>query len=139
MFLSAGLLNLIQMFIIIFGVGILLLTLNWQLALMTLAFMPVIFWQTLYVSGKLQPIWARVQQTIGVLGVTLQESLFGVKVVKAFCLQDRENGKFYGQANELYGEQIAAARIQAVYTPVMTVLIALPSVLVLWFGGRQVM
>ena len=138
MFLSAGLLNLIQMFIVIVGVSTLILTLNWQLALMTLAFMPVIFWQTLFVSGKLQPIWARVQQAIGVLGVTLQESLFGVKVVKAYCLQDRENRKFYGQANDLYGDQIAAARIQAIYTPVMTVLVALPTALVLWFGGRQV-
>ena len=102
MFLSAGLLNLIQMFIVVVGVSTLILTLNWQLALMTLAFMPVIFWQTLFISGKLQPIWTRVQQAIGVLGVTLQESLFGVKVVKAFTLQERENGKFYGQANDLY-------------------------------------
>jgi len=138
MFLSAGLLNLIQMFIVIVGVSTLILTLNWQLALMTLAFMPVIFWQTLFISGKLQPIWTRVQQAIGVLGVTLQESLFGIKVVKAFTLQERENGKFYGQANDLYTDQIAAARIQAIYTPVMTVLVALPTVLVLWFGGRQV-
>ncbi len=138
MFLSAGLLNLIQMFIVIVGVSTLILTLNWQLALMTLAFMPVIFWQTLFISGKLQPIWTRVQQAIGVLGVTLQESLFGIKVVKAFTLQERENGKFYGQANDLYNDQMAAARIQAIYTPVMTVLVALPTVLVLWFGGRQV-
>ena len=138
MFLSAGLLNLIQIFIIVFGVGYLLLSLNWQLALMTLAFMPVIFWQTLFVAGKLQPIWLKVQQWIGVLGVTLQESLFGVKVVKAFVLHERENGKFTSEARSLYDDQIAAARIQAVFTPIMTVLVTAPSLLVLWFGGRQV-
>jgi ABC-type multidrug transport system fused ATPase/permease subunit len=139
MFLSSGLLNLIQMFIVIFGVGVLLLTLNWQLALVTLAFMPVIFWQTLFVSHKLQPVWLRVQQFIGILGVTLQESLFGIKVVKVFSLQGKENGKFYGQANSLYDEQMVTARIQAIYTPVMTVLVSLPTLLVLWFGGKQVM
>lgn len=137
MFLSAGLLNLIQIFIIVFGVGFLLLSLNWQLALMTLAFMPVIFWQTLYVSGKLQPVWLKVQQWIGILGVTLQESLFGVKVVKAFSLQGRENDRFTSQATSLYNEQIAAARVQAIYTPIMTVLVSIPSVLVLWYGGKQ--
>ncbi len=137
-FLSAGILNLIQIFIIVFGVVGLLISLNWQLALLTLTFMPVIFWQTLFVSGKLRPIWAKVQQWIGVLGVTLQESLFGVRVVKAFTLQSREIGKFSSQAESLYGEQMAAARIQAVYTPVMTILVSLPTVIVLWFGGKQV-
>ena len=86
MFLSAGLLNLIQIVLVVIGVGYLLLSLNWRLALLTLAFMPLIFWQTLYVSNRLQPIWLKVQQLIGALGTTLQESLFGIKVVKAFSL-----------------------------------------------------
>lgn len=138
MFLSAGLLNLIQIFIMVFGVGYLLLSLNWKLALLTLAFMPVIFWQTLYVSNHLQPIWLKVQQLIGSLGVTLQESLFGVKVVKAFSLQEKENRKFCTGASQLYDEQIVAARIQAIYTPIMTLLVGVPTVLTLWFGGLQV-
>ncbi len=139
MFLQSGLLNLIQIVIIVVGVGWLLAALNWRLALMTLAFMPVIFWQTLYVSNKLQPIWTRVQQLIGALGTTLQESLFGVKVVKAFSLQDRENHKFDVDAQSLYDEQVAAARIQAIYTPLMAFLTAVPTVLVLWYGGNQIM
>jgi ABC-type multidrug transport system fused ATPase/permease subunit len=137
-FLSAGLLNLIQIFIVVFGVSGLLLSLNWQLALLTLLFMPAILWQTIFISGKLQPIWTKVQQSIGTLGATLQESLFGVRVVKAFSLQNREISKFTSQTNSLYDEQIAAARIQAVYTPLMGVLVSVPVVIVLWFGGRQV-
>jgi ABC-type multidrug transport system fused ATPase/permease subunit len=139
MFLSAGLLNLVQIFLVVFGVGYLLLTLNWKLALLTLAFMPLIFWQTLYVSNRLQPVWTKVQQLIGALGVTLQQNLSGIKVVKAFSLQEREKYKFDTDANKLYTEQVAAARIQAVYTPLMTLLLGIPTVLVLWYGGHQVM
>jgi len=138
MFLSAGLLNLIQIVIVVVGVGWLLIALNWQLALLTLIFMPAIFWQTLYVSNKLQPVWTKVQQLIGALGTTLQESLFGVKVVKAFSLQDRENRKFDADAQGLYVQQVAAARIQAIYTPLMTLLLGIPTVVVLWYGGHQV-
>ena len=138
MFLSAGLLNLIQIVIMVVGVGLLLATLNWRLALMTLAFMPLIFWQTLYISNRLQPVWTRVQQLIGALGTTLQESLVGVKVVKAFSLQERENRKFSSDAESLYDQQVTAARLQAVYTPLMTLLLGIPTVLVLWYGGRQV-
>jgi ABC-type multidrug transport system fused ATPase/permease subunit len=139
MFLSAGLLNLIQMFIVIFGVATLLLTLNWQLALITLAFMPVIFWQTLFVSKKLQPVWMKVQWQIGSLGAILQESLFGIRVVKAYLLAGKENKRFTKGANHLYEDQIAAARVQAIYTPIMALLIGIPTALVLWYGGLQVM
>ncbi len=138
MFLSAGLLNLIQIAIMVVGVGILLATLNWKLALMTLAFMPLIFWQTLYVSNKLQPVWTKVQQLIGALGTTLQESLVGIKVVKAFSLQEKEYGRFTSEAQSLYDQQVAAARVQAIYTPLMALLLGIPVVLVLWYGGRQV-
>ena len=138
MFLSAGMLNLLQIVIVVVGVGYLLLSLNWALALMTLAFMPVIFWQTLYVSNRLQPVWTKVQQLIGALGTTVQESLAGVKVVKAFSLQAREKQKFYGDAEKLYDQQVAAARVQAIYTPLMALLVGIPIVLVLWYGGRQV-
>jgi len=138
MFLSAGLLNLFQIALIVIGVGYLLLTLNWRLALLTLAFMPFIFWQTVYISNRMQPVWTRVQQLIGSLGNTLQQSLSGIKVIKAFSLQEREKKKFNGDAQNLYGEQVAAARIQAVYTPLMTLLLGIPTVVVLWYGGRQV-
>jgi ABC-type multidrug transport system fused ATPase/permease subunit len=137
-FLSAGLLNLIQIFLVVFGVGYLLFTLNWRLALMTLAFMPLIFWQTMYVSNRLQPVWTRVQQLIGSLGTTLQQSLSGIRVVKAFSLEEREKRKFDTDANQLYREQVTASRVQAVYTPLMTLLLGIPTVLVLWYGGRQV-
>jgi ATP-binding cassette subfamily B multidrug efflux pump len=137
MFLSAGLLNLIQIFLVVFGVGYLLLSLNWKLALLTLAFMPLIFWQTLYVSNRLQPVWLKVQQLMGALGNTLQESLFGIKVVKAFSLQERENRKFNDDASKLYDQQVGAARLQAIYTPLMTLLLGIPTVVVLWYGGHQ--
>ena len=138
MFLQSGLLNLVQIVIMVVGVGYLLAVLNWRLALMTLAFMPLIFWQTLYVSNKLQPVWTKVQQLIGAMGTTLQESLFGIKVIKAFSLQERENRKFNTDAQSLYDQQVIAARLQAIYTPLMTLLLGIPTVIVLWYGGKQV-
>ncbi len=139
MFLSAGLLNLIQIFLVVFGVGYLLLSLNWQLALITLAFMPAVLWQTIRMSNKMQPVWMAVQQKIAWLGTILQESLSGIKIVKAYTLENKENAKFSSGAVELYDQQIAAARLQAIYTPIMMMLLAIPTGFVLWYGGLQVM
>jgi ABC-type multidrug transport system fused ATPase/permease subunit len=138
MFLQMGLLNIIQTVLMAVGVVYLLTSLDWKLALVCLAFMPAIFWQTFYVSRRLQPIWLKVQQLIAALGTTLQESLFGIRVVKAFSRQKEESQKFSTDAKKLYNEQMSAARLQALYMPFMTFLLSVPTVLVLWYGGRDV-
>ncbi len=138
MFLGEGLLTIFQTVLLVGGIAYLLISLDWRLALLTLAFMPAIAWRTIVVSGRLQPVWLKVQQLIAALGTTLQESLIGIRVVKAFSRQKEEGQKFSTDAKKLYDAQIGAARLQAFNMPLMIFLLSLPTVLVLWYGGRQV-
>ncbi len=138
MFLSEGLLNIISTVLMLVGIAVMLLLIDWRLALMTLAFMPFIVWVTYVLGRRMQPIWMRVQQLIAALGVTLQESLAGIRVVKAFSRQKYEEEKFAKDAEKLYQAQVGTARVMAVNMPMMTFLMSLPIVLVLWYGGRQV-
>jgi ATP-binding cassette subfamily B protein len=138
MFLGQGLLAIFQTVLLVAGIAYLLVSLDWRLALLTLAFMPAIAWRTIFVSGRLRPVWLKVQQLIAALGTTLQESLSGIRVVKAFSRQKEEGQKFSTDARKLYDAQIGAARLQAFNMPLMVFLLSLPTVLVLWYGGRQV-
>ena len=138
MFLSEGLLHIIQTVLLITLIAYLLIAMNWQLALLTLMFMPPIIWRTVVVSNKLRPIWLKVQQLIASMGVILQESLAGVRVVKAFSSQKDENAAFSSGANNLYATQISAARLQAFNMPLMLFLLSLPTGIILWYGGQQV-
>jgi len=138
MFFSNGLTSIVQMVIMIVGVSVILLMLNWQLALMALAFVPIIAWLANVLASRLQPIWLRVQELIAALGATLQESLMGVKIVKAFNRQKEENRKFTKEATNLYDQQIYAARVMAISMPLMAFLLSIPTALILWYGGRQV-
>jgi ATP-binding cassette subfamily B protein len=138
MFLGQGLLTILQTVLLIGGIVYLLVSLDWRLALLTLAFMPAIAWRAIAVSNRLRPVWLKVQQLIAALGTTLQESLSGIRVVKAFSRQKEESQKFSTDARKLYDAQIGAARLQAFNIPLMTFLLGVPTVLVLWYGGRQV-
>ncbi len=138
MFFGWGLLGVVEIFVPFVAVSYILVSMDWQLALLTLAFMPAIGWRTIVVSGRLRPIWLRVQQLMGVLGTTLEESLTGIRVVKGFSRQKEESQKFSTQATVLYDQQINAARLRAFNMPLMVFLISLPTVLILWYGGRQV-
>lgn len=138
MFFGMGLLGISQTLILFLATTVILITLDWKLALLSLAFMPAIAWRTVVVSQRLAPIWLKVQQVIAALGTTLQESLSGVRVVKAFAYQPGESQKFSADATVLYNAEVDAARQVAVNTPMMTFLLSLPTALVLWYGGRQV-
>jgi len=138
MFFGWGLLGVVEIFVLFVAVSYILVSMDWQLALLTLAFMPAIGWRTIAVSGRLRPIWLKVQQLMGVLGTTLEESLTGIRVVKGFSRQKEESQKFSTDATALYDQQINVARQMAFNMPLMVFLLTLPTVLILWYGGRQV-
>jgi len=138
MFFGMALLGIIQTFILFIGITYLLLVMDWKLALLTLAFFPPIAWRVIIVTGRLRPIWLKIQELWAVLGTTLQENLAGVRIVKSFSRQPEESHKFSTQSTFLYDEQIKAARQMAINMPLMVFFIGLPMALVLWYGGRQV-
>lgn len=138
MWVGDGILTLFQTIFQIIGISIILLLVDWKLAIWCLIFMPPIAWLAISTSNRLRPVWLHVQQLIAGLGTTLQESMAGVRVVKAFSRQKEEGLKFGADAKELYDEQISATRVQAFNQALMSMLLGLPTVIVLWYGGRQV-
>jgi len=138
MFFGRGLLGIAHTIILFAGISSLLIAMDWKLALLTLAFLPVIGLRAVIVSRRLRPIWLKVQELMGVLGTILEENLTGVRIVKAFSHQKEESQKFSAQATHLYDEQINAARQMAFNMPLMLFLLSLPTALILWYGGQQV-
>ena len=137
-FISMGLLQILQTAFLTIGISYLLISLDWRLALMTLAFVPLMAYRAVTTSRRLRPVWLKVQQMIASLGTTLQESLSGVRIVKSFAQEKSEEKKFADDSKKLYDVQIDAAKIVAFNTPLMVFLIGAPTTLVLWYGVRQV-
>ena len=137
-FISMGLLQILQTAFLTVGISWLLISLDWRLALMTLAFVPLMAYRAVTTSRRLRPVWLKVQQLIASLGTTLQESLTGARIVKSFAQEKSESKKFADDSKKLYDTQIDAARIVAFNTPLMVFLIGAPTALVLWYGGHQV-
>jgi len=137
-FISMGLLQILQTTFLTVGISWLLISLDWRLALITLAFVPLMAYRAVTTSNRLRPVWLKVQQLIASLGTTLQESLTGIRIVKSFAQEKAEDEKFADDSRRLYDVQIKAARIVAFNTPLMVFLIGAPTALVLWYGGHQV-
>jgi ABC-type multidrug transport system fused ATPase/permease subunit len=138
MFFSMGLLGMAQVVFMSVGVAYVLLAANWKLGLMTLAFVIPVAWLAANFGRRIRPIWLKVQAMLGFMGNTLEESLSGTAVVKAFNRQEEENKKFAVQAQGLYDSQMDAARLMSVNMPTMILLVSLPTILIIWYGGHQV-
>lgn len=138
MFFGRGLLGIAQMLILFVSISYILVSLDWQLALLTLAFLPAIGWRVVVISLRLRLMWLKIQQLVAALGTTLEENLTGVRVVKAFARQKEESQKFSTNARTLYDQYINVARQMAFNVPLMVFLISLPTALILWYGGRHI-
>jgi ABC-type multidrug transport system fused ATPase/permease subunit len=138
MFFAMGLLGMAQVLFMFLGVTYMLLIIDWKLGLFTIFFVIPVAWLAVSFGNRIRPIWLKVQAMLGFMGTTLEESLAGVGVVKAFSRQREESGKFSAQATTLYDEQMNAARLLAFNMSTMVFLISIPMAIILWYGGREV-
>jgi ATP-binding cassette subfamily B protein len=138
MFFAMGLLGIVQVLLMVLGVAYMLLAIDWKLALFTILFIIPVMWLATSFGRRIRPIWLRVQAMLGFMGTTLEESLTGVGVVKAFSRQNEESQKFSTQAATLYDEQMNAACLLAFNMPTMVFLVSIPMAVILWYGGHQV-
>jgi ATP-binding cassette subfamily B protein len=77
-----------------FGALVLMLLMHWQLALITLAIIPVVTWLAAVYGAKLTRNWQEVFHRVGRFNVRVEESLGGIRVVKAFANEGHEQTLF---------------------------------------------
>jgi ABC-type multidrug transport system fused ATPase/permease subunit len=120
------------------AVTIILFTLDWQLALVTLISVPILLFLSNHVAHRLRPLWAAVQSGSGDLGTIMQESLSGVRVVKSFAREPFEIDKFGHTNRSLRALNLEAMRTSAWNQPLMILVLNIVTVLVIWVGGAAV-
>ena len=138
MFISMGMVRGLSIFVMVGAVSVLMALTNWRLAIVSMAFVPLILWRALAMSNVLRPTWMKVQEEMGAMTTVLQENLSGVKVVKAFGAQGYEEAKFNARSDAVANLTYAATRVFASQGSLMTFIFTAATGAILWFGGREV-
>ena len=137
-FIPMGLLRALLAVVYFVAITAILFSIDWQLALVTLICVPILIFLALQVGSRLRPLWQKVQNETGTLGTILQESLSGVRVVKAFVREDFEIDKYEVKNRELRGLNMSAMRMSAWNQPLMILVLNIITVLIVWIGGIAV-
>ena len=138
LFIGQGLLQLVGAVLLLSGTLIILFTSNSRLALVTLWILPVTLILFMIFGVISRPLFSTIQQKLSVLNTTLQESVAGIKVVKAFTQEKNEQVKFDNQADDLMNQQITVARLFTILFPLVFLIANLGQATTLYAGGLQI-
>ena len=138
-YVNMGLIRSIEACLRIIILPTVLIFINWELALISLAFIPFIMVRSVLVMGRLRAMWTRVQITMGETVTVLQENLVGMNVVKAFASEDFEKRKYDRKAQQLRGEYFLSERTQGTNSAWMSFYFTIALGLILWYGGWEIL
>lgn len=115
-----------------------MVTLNWELTLVSMIVVPLIFAATLKYSRTVSPMWRTVRDQLGVITSVLQENLTGIRVVRGFNRESYEEHKFAAECEKYFGINVTMAKLRSFFMPLATLISSVGLVAVLWYGGNQV-
>jgi ATP-binding cassette, subfamily B, multidrug efflux pump len=115
-----------------------MLSIDWRLTLVSLLPMPIVSVAVRKVGQRINALTEESQERLAELSARVQESMAGVRVVKAFSQESQEIEDFRRLNMDLVERNNRLNRITSVFYPLMQFVIGLAIVIILWFGGRQV-
>jgi len=137
-FLGYGLIWVIQSALTILFAAVAMFVLDPVLALLALAPVPFLVATATRYSRRNRPAEQEVQQRVGELTTSAEESISGIRIVKAFARERHMIGRFRHSANRVFEQSMVSTRLQSFYTPLMGFLPNLGLAAVLMVGGLQV-
>jgi ATP-binding cassette subfamily B protein len=129
----------ISNFVTVGSVTVILTVIDWRLALLSLGSLPLLNYLGKRFSTRLHPFVMGIQRESAQLASVVEESVSGVRVVKGFGSQDVQGKRLHTEADDVYEASMGAARVRARYLPAMELLPNIGLILVLGFGGYQVL
>ena len=116
-----------------------LLIVSWQLTLFTLVFVPLMGWVMGFVGRKLKQRSLKAQSLWSDTMSQVEETLGGLRIIKAFCAEEKMNQRF-NRINSEYRDNVRRVNTrQQMAHPMSEFLGTLMIVIVLWFGGMLVL
>ena len=116
----------------------LMLSLDWRLALVTLAPLPLISYGVRRFGRQIHALSEESQQRLAALSARVQEGLAGIRVVKVFAQEGHERRVFDGLNADLRNKNMQLVHVTSLFYPTMQFTIGFATVVVLLFGGREV-
>ena len=135
---TAGVVSIFEDVFVLAGIIGIMMKMNWKLALITFAVLPLIVYATKIFRDKVRDSYRRIRTAIARINAYLQEAVSGMLVLQLFNREKRAFNKF-SDINASHMEAFKdAIMAYAVYYPVVEIMSAIAIASIIWFGGNDV-
>ncbi|RPJ85629.1 MAG: ABC transporter ATP-binding protein, partial [Acidobacteria bacterium] len=135
-FIDSALLGMLVNVMTLAGMIAVMFYLNWRFTLIALSVMPVLFVVVYRYTGRIKRASRAVRTKEGDLLSVVEEVLTSIRVVKAFAREDYEQKRFDSESLANVEAGLQARSLKAKLAPVVEVIVAIGTCLVLWYGAR---
>lgn len=119
------------------GVAAILLSMNIRLTLLTLIPIPIIIFALIGYSKIVRPAFKNRQQSIGELNAVLNDSLSGIREVKAFAREEDALDRVDSKIQLVLHKNLRALKLMAIFNPIFDFAAGIGQLLVIFFGARM--
>ena len=136
---SSGLFAVVADVVTLAGVVTIMLWMDWRLALVTFAIVPVLFTVAAYFRLRARDAYREVRRRLARLNAFLQESIQGMAVVQLFAREVHEQAQFRARNDDYRRALFASTRFEASLYAAVEALGSIALALLLWYGGGQIL
>ncbi len=116
-----------------------MLVISWQLTLIALVVFPLILLAIYQVGKLIRRYSTRAQEAIADVSSNLEETINNVRIVRAYAAEGREQKRFVERTARYFGMMLKINRVRLVSSPINEILGVGAMVIILWWGGQQVL
>ncbi|MGB7942762.1 MAG: ABC transporter ATP-binding protein [Terriglobales bacterium] len=136
---TAGVVSIFEDVFVLAGIIAIMMEMNWKLALITFAVLPLIVYATKIFRDKVRDSYRRIRTAIARINSFLQEAVSGMLVLQLFNREKRAFNKF-SDINASHMEAFKdAIMAYSVYYPVVEILASIAVASIIWFGGNGIL
>jgi subfamily B ATP-binding cassette protein MsbA len=136
--LASNVLPLASQVVVLVGSIVITLTINWRFTLLAMVVAPVAFLMAALLGRRIRTTTRGVQAGLGDAGIVLEEALSAPRVVKSYSREDYEVGRFDARLHKSLDQALRRASAQALLGPLIGLIAFSGIILVIWFGGQEV-
>jgi len=111
---------------------------SWELTVYSLLPLPLLSLLVYLVGKRVHARFTLIQEKFSELTSKAQEDFSGIRVIKSYVSEDRETETFKSLSIDYLNRNMRLVKVQALFQPVLFVITGLSVIIVIWFGGQQV-
>lgn len=136
--LSEGLVTILRDIFVMMTIFVVMLLINWQLALITFLVLPLVILFMVRFRKAIRKVYREVRVKLAKINATLSENLSGILTIQLFNQEKNKSKEFAQVTQEYYNAERRQLRVFALFRPLVDVMVHLAIALIIWYGGGQI-